>query len=752
MKIAFLTILLFISFLDGNTQELSLYDLYEQTQQISELSNLGEYLEALDKADEALKQYADFEGADRYKAYLYLYKATSFMALGDLMLARHCDSLAFHYSQTSKNRELGFLIRNNIAVIEMNCHNYEACYKQCLSLINEPDFHPGEDEKLMILNNMALSAHKLELYEVADSLYPLLISKASSGHNFDAFDPALAYRNFGQYLMKRGDYHQAKNLLHAAIEFYRDSLGEVNPQTGQTALYLGQCYQLLSNNDSAGFFLDEAVQILDQAQNSSLIVPNEEEAIQVYLGRAWFNNELGYTDLAIVDIETAMQKIDKVMNFYSGTKSGVILAGLVRPVYNLAVALYVKIAREKQDSQLMLRAVICSDRGKHLSLQARSLLLNAKPWSDEREQAYKNYFRARLAIEQPDESAMIEKESSQFSEAKALLDSLTGLQALHYLSSEGADFRIRDLPRPLLVIHDLDSLFGVFKISKSIISYHEVPLTNELADSIQVFKGLLAQQRSNNYSRQDLEEFIKISGFLCQHLYPVISPMRSKRLYIQTDGILHGFPFEALLDSGYNLSAEELTPEFRDLPYLFGDRYIHYIVSLQKKINISADSDWIQFSGHSSVDIENYQSSELSGGYDWFDILQQDYRGRSVFLNSCETGVGSYKPGEGLMSLGTAFLLSGANQVIETRWKYPEAPAKEISRLFFRYNGFLNPARALHKARQGYLRACPAGTDHPHYWAGISVQGYGYSGFGFLFYLIIGLAILIYLGLRFKNK
>jgi len=656
MKQTVFIILIFSAFLTGTAQEQSVLDLYNRTNQISMLSNQGSYLEALDKADDVLRQYADFEGADTYKAYLYLYKATSFMSMGDHLLARHCDSLALHYSRLANNRELGFLIQNNMAVIDMDCHNYRACYDQCTSLIKEPDFHPGEDMKLMILNNLALSAFKLEENEVADSLYPLLIDRASSGQSFVAFDPALAYRNYGQYMMKRGDFQQAKNLLHVAIEFYRDSLGYEHSQTGQTALYLGQCYHQLCKNDSAGFFLDEAVRIMNQSQGSSLIAPNEEEAIQAYLGRARFNNELGHTDLAITDIESAMQKIDKVMNFYSGTKSGVILAGLVRPVYNLAVALYVKIAREKHDSQLMLRAVICSDRGKHLSLQARSLLLNAKSWSDEREQAYKNYFRARLAIEQPDESAMIEKESSQFSEAKALLDSLTGLQALHYLSTEGADFRIRDLPRPLLVIHDLDSVFGVFRINKSKISYHELPLTNELADSIQVFKGLLAQQRSNNYSRQDLEEFINVSGFLCQHLYPVISPMRSKRLYIQTDGVFHGFPFEALLDSGYNLSAEELTPEFRDLPYLFGDRYIHYIVSLQKKINISADSDWIQFSGHSSVDIENYQSSELSGGYNWFDILQQDYRGRSVFLNSCETGVGPYQPGEGLMSLGTAFL------------------------------------------------------------------------------------------------
>ena len=217
---------------------------------------------------------------------------------------------------------------------------------------------------------------------------------------------------------------------------------------------------------------------------------------------------------------------------------------------------------------------------------------------------------------------------------------------------------------------------------------------------------------------------------------------------------------EALIAPGYNLFEGGLTPEFRDLPYLFQDKYIRYLVSLRKTIRYSTKVDWIQFSGHSSVDTMYYhssvdtmyyQSSELANGFDWYDILQQDYRGKSVFLNSCETGVGIYQPGEGLMSLGTAFLLSGANQVVETRWKYPEAPAQEIGRLFYRHSGHRNPARALHRAINDYLKDCPPGADYPHYWAGISVQGYDYSRSGSPIFLIVFLFLTIILVVLIKN-
>lgn len=751
MKKIALLILTVIWFLNGTAQNLSLSDLYARTYQISELSNQGSYIEVLDKADSTLRDYADFEGADPYKAYLYVYKANTFMALGDLMLARHSDSLALYYCQQSAHPDLGFLIRNNMAVIEMDRRNYKACLIQCADLLNDSEYHPDDDQKLMIMNNMALSAFKSGKIEIADSLYKILIEKASSGGDYRAFDPALAYRNFGQYLMKQGNGAHAKRMLQLAYGLYTDSLGSYSSQTGQTALYLGQCYRLLNQNDSAGYFLDEAVRILDQDPKSKLVSPNPVEAIQAYSARSKFHCDMGRTKLGVRDIESAMQLIDKTMRYYAASESGVILAGLVRPVYDQAVGLYVKIAQEQQNNEAFLEAIHASDKGKRLSLQTMNFMARNNFSSEDWEVAYKEYIMARLAIEQPGNEGGADEEFHRLTAAKTILDSVTGIKVVDYLSTEESKFRIKNLPKPLIMFHDFGNVYGVFRIRKNKVEYHELQITEELDKLIKFFKDLLAEKRSNHYSRSDIEEFVELSASLSRQMEPFMGHVKNKRFYIQTDGIFNGFPFEALIDPEPGITQGE-TQEFRDLSYQLQETYVHYLVSLQKISKNSSGLDWIQFSGHSSVDTLHYQASALEGKIDWYKILQKDYRGKSVLLNSCETGVGIYQPGEGLMSLGTAFLLAGADQVVETRWKYAEAPAQEMARLFYRYGGQRDPSRALIKATKEYLKNCPPGTDHPHYWAGISVQGYGHSRSGFTVFLIVLIFLTVILLIVLKNN
>jgi len=161
-------------------QDKLLSDLYSQTLQVSELINQAEHLKALDSADKILAQYSDFADNAGYFTYLYLYKATAYLGLGDMMLSRHCDSLALEYARESENHEIQFTIRNNLAVLDLERQNYQECFDQCLNLLDDQDFQPGLDQRAMVLNNLAVCAFELKNTIAADSLFPQLFALSES--------------------------------------------------------------------------------------------------------------------------------------------------------------------------------------------------------------------------------------------------------------------------------------------------------------------------------------------------------------------------------------------------------------------------------------------------------------------------------------------------------------------------------------------------------------------------------------------
>ncbi|MCD6345834.1 MAG: tetratricopeptide repeat protein [Bacteroidales bacterium] len=98
---------------------------------------------------------------------------------------------------------------------------------------------------------------------VADSLFPQLFALSESELQFEQFDPILPYRNYGLYMRQLGRDEEACRYFRIALHRYLDSLGMHHFQTGQSYLYLGECYQAIGNPDSARVCLDRAVDILD---------------------------------------------------------------------------------------------------------------------------------------------------------------------------------------------------------------------------------------------------------------------------------------------------------------------------------------------------------------------------------------------------------------------------------------------------------------------------------------------------------
>lgn len=95
-----------------------------------------------------------------------------------------------------------------------------------------------------------------------------------------------------------------------------------------------------------------------------------------------------------------------------------------------------------------------------------------------------------------------------------------------------------------------------------------------------------------------------------------------------------------------------------------------------------------------------------------------------VVLSACESGVGKYYEGEGVMSLGRFFMASGASSVVMTLWQVEDQASSQLMRSFYQGLQEGEPsAEALHQAKLDFLDQADSRTAHPFYWAGYTANG-----------------------------
>ena len=90
-------------------------------------------------------------------------------------------------------------------------------------------------------------------------------------------------------------------------------------------------------------------------------------------------------------------------------------------------------------------------------------------------------------------------------------------------------------------------------------------------------------------------------------------------------------------------------------------------------------------------------------------------------LTACETGVGKYVSGEGVMGMGRAFQFAGAGNVLMSLWSVSEDATVALSGEFFKQlKAGRTPAEALALARTEIRRQ---GYEHPFYWSAFILMG-----------------------------
>lgn len=148
------------------------------------------------------------------------------------------------------------------------------------------------------------------------------------------------------------------------------------------------------------------------------------------------------------------------------------------------------------------------------------------------------------------------------------------------------------------------------------------------------------------------------------------------------------------------------------------------------------------------------KADTLEDGYlHAFELYNMQLNTELMVLSACNTRVGQFERGEGMMSLSYAFAYAGVSSLLASGWQVDDRSTSELMQYFYTElaNGS-DKAQALRNAQLKFLESAPAAKSHPFYWAGFSLIGdpgplsekQSYT-WHYVIALLIGLPLLLFL-------
>ncbi len=107
-----------------------------------------------------------------------------------------------------------------------------------------------------------------------------------------------------------------------------------------------------------------------------------------------------------------------------------------------------------------------------------------------------------------------------------------------------------------------------------------------------------------------------------------------------------------------------------------------------------------------------------------YEIYAMQLQSDLAVLTACETGVGNWSQGEGVMSLAHSFMYAGCPSVIMSLWKIDEKASADIIAAFYKYlSAGKTKSEALRLAKLQHIQAAESISSHPYFWAGMTLMG-----------------------------
>lgn len=131
-----------------------------------------------------------------------------------------------------------------------------------------------------------------------------------------------------------------------------------------------------------------------------------------------------------------------------------------------------------------------------------------------------------------------------------------------------------------------------------------------------------------------------------------------------------------------------------------------------------------QYPLRSGLVFEASRDSIEDGFLNAYEIYNLQLDADLAVISACNTGLGKVQEGEGVMSLGRAFLYAGCRSVMMSLWLANDVATSQIVQDFYQYaaEGQTKSA-AVRQAKLDYLAEADALTAHPHFWANLVMVG-----------------------------
>lgn len=187
--------------------------------------------------------------------------------------------------------------------------------------------------------------------------------------------------------------------------------------------------------------------------------------------------------------------------------------------------------------------------------------------------------------------------------------------------------------------------------------------------------------------------------------------------------------------------------------------------------NQALDYSVLHFAVHGLVDTKNPEFSGLALAEDnsktednilyTYEIKQLGLNANLVVLSACETGIGKYQLGEGILSIGRDFMYAGVPSMLTTLWSLNDYSSSIIIEHFYtNLSAGMEKDEAIRQAKLFYIDNYNGLSTHPALWA-CFVQVGDYSAIPLhknYMRWYIGLAVFLLLGsitfafLKFRKR
>ena len=139
-----------------------------------------------------------------------------------------------------------------------------------------------------------------------------------------------------------------------------------------------------------------------------------------------------------------------------------------------------------------------------------------------------------------------------------------------------------------------------------------------------------------------------------------------------------------------------------------------------------------------------------------YELYSQPLNAQLAVLTACETGLGAYRQGDGVLSLAHAFRYAGCPSVLYSLWSIDDQQTnKIISRFYDNLRADMSYAEALREAKLSYMDQSVGERQSPYYWAGLVLTGqnlsYPNSSSAYI-YWILGLSVVLASVLIFRRQ